>query len=234
MRKKKIGIYQVVCTSNGSRYVGASTNLNSRKSQHFYDLRHNKHANPRIQADYDKFGDESFYFSVLEIVKDPLILLFREQHWIDLLLPEYNAELKAGYSISHVKKPEVRAKISKSVKKLWENPEYRERCLPSNNWKNGIPNRKGAKLSDETKEKIRQANSGENNPNYGKPRSKETKKKISKANAKTYEGAISPDGTIYAPIHNMSEFCREQNLQVSLMIAVMHGRRESHKGWTRV
>jgi hypothetical protein len=39
----------------------------------------------------------------------------------------------------------------------------------------------GRTLSDEAKEKIRLSKLGENNPNYGKSPSKETREKISKA-----------------------------------------------------
>lgn len=43
--------------------------------------------------------------------------------------------------------------------------------------------KRGVKLSDSTKNKLRELNSGSNNPNYGKQRTIETKQKISQANS---------------------------------------------------
>ena len=43
--------------------------------------------------------------------------------------------------------------------------------------------KRGVKLSDETKNKLSQLNTGKNNPNYGLTRSEKTKKKISLANS---------------------------------------------------
>ena len=64
--------------------------------------------------------------------------------------------------------PEVRARISAALT---------GRPSP----KKGIPllHRRGIPVSEETKEKIRIANTGENNPGYGKPRSDEVKAKMS-------------------------------------------------------
>ena len=46
-----------------------------------------------------------------------------------------------------------------------------------------ILSKRGVKLSDETKNKLSQLNTGKNNPNYGLTRSEKTKKKISLANS---------------------------------------------------
>jgi group I intron endonuclease len=229
----KSGVYQIVNIKTNERYIGCTKNFNSRKANHLYDLRNNRNKNPKLQNAYDEYGEENLAFLKLEYVSGSKnLLLEREQYWIDLLLPEYNAELKAGSSTRHVKDPKVKAKISQSMKEVWKDPEYRANYSKV---RGAIPsNRKGAKLSDETKEKIRQANLGKNNPNYGKPRSKKTREKISMAQGKTYDGAVSPDGEIYTPIHNMSRFCKYFDLNVSSMVAVMNGRRNSHKGWVRV
>lgn len=67
------------------------------------------------------------------------------------------------------------------------NPEVRERIRsaltgrPSPKKGLPVPHRQGIPLSEETKEKLSIANTGKNNPNYGKPRSAEVKAKISAA-----------------------------------------------------
>jgi group I intron endonuclease len=229
---KVSGVYQFVCLRNGHKYVGSTTNLAHRKRQHFSDLKTRRHGNPRLQKDYDEFGKAGFSFSILELAT-PDNLLDVEQKWIDLLLPEYNAELKAGKSTSHVSKEEVKEKISNSVRELWKDEEYRKQHCKPRNWKRGVPPRTGVKLSDEEKQKLREMNLGENNPNYGLHRSEETKRIMSAKMAKTYAGAVSPDGEIFAPIHHMRNFCKEHDLGESSMVALMHGRIKQHKGWTK-
>jgi len=231
---KVMGIYRIVNVDNGKTYVGCTNNLSRRRNQHRYKLRRGIHGNPRLQKDFTDFGEESFAFLVLERVKDKTLLLTLEQTWIDKLQPEYNAELKAGYSISHVKDEYVKEKISKSVKQLWADGCYDHLKGVKRNWKAGHPPNLGKKFSKETCAKISKAMTGKGNPNYGKPRSAETKRKMAAKRAKTYAGAISPDGTVYAPIHNLRAFCKEHDLCESTMNALMHKRKDQHKGWTRV
>ena len=114
------------------------------------------------------------------------------------------------------------------MKRLWQDPEYRANFSEKN--KGRVSNRKGVKLSNETKEKIRQANLGKNNPNYGKPRSQPFMDKM----RKTYDGAISPDGDIYSPIVGLNDFCIEHGLDNGQMSRVLNGKSGSHKGWTKV
>lgn len=50
--------------------------------------------------------------------------------------------------------------------------------------------------------------------------------------ALTYPGFIAPDGTVYAPVHNLALFCKDHNLQKSNMCLVAAGKQQAHKGWT--
>jgi len=222
-----IGIYQILCTENGKSYVGATSHLSTRKRQHFSDLRLNKHGNPRLQADYNLLGDK-FNFIVLEYLFDKSMLLRREQDWIDWIKPEYNAELKAGYSIIHVHDPEVRAKISRTVTELWKNPTYKANFVSK--IKGRPSKRKGCKLSEETKEKVRQANLGAKNPNYGKPRPQSFMDKM----RKNYSGIVSPDGEVFTNIVGLNEFCRQHGLDSGGMSRLVGGKIKSYKGWTRM
>lgn len=49
--------------------------------------------------------------------------------------------------------------------------------------------------------------------------------------AKSY-AFLSPTGELFEGI-NISQFCREQNLLISMMSCVRNGKRNHHKGWTR-
>jgi len=50
---------------------------------------------------------------------------------------------------------------------------------------------------------------------------------------KSYPGAVSPDGVVYAPITGLNTFCKEHNLDCGSMSRVMSGKYKHHKGWTR-
>lgn len=80
---------------------------------------------------------------------------------------------------------ETKQKISDTLKKLWENDEYREKM------KKSLSGRIRTPMSDETKQKISLAkmgsNKGENHYNFGKKQSDETKKKMSDAHKKLWE-----------------------------------------------
>lgn len=62
-------------------------------------------------------------------------------------------------------------------------------------------------------------------------RTTQSRVKTAIASAKTYKGFVAPDGTIYQSIFNLTEFCRERNLDTSSMIKVGLGKRKTHKGW---
>lgn len=112
------------------------------------------------------------------------------------------------------------------------------------------PWNKGKKnvYSKATLRKISAALQGKKNPNWGRPRSKETREKISKANKGKNNGMygkfgkkhprskpyafISPDGEIVTGV-SLSNFCKINDLQQSKMWAVLHEKRNHHKGWKK-
>jgi DNA-binding MarR family transcriptional regulator len=55
-----------------------------------------------------------------------------------------------------------------------------------------------------------------------------------KPRRRQYAGAISPDGTIYAPITHLPSFCAEHGLQVSCMRQVLNNNARSYRGWRSV
>lgn len=83
------GIYMLLNTKNGKRYVGSSINIRKRLWEHRALLRHNKHGNPHLQNAWNKYGENFFEYSVLEKC-DEDIRFIREQFYVDTLHPEYN------------------------------------------------------------------------------------------------------------------------------------------------
>ena len=91
----RIGIYKIENLVNGKFYIGSSHNLSHRKSTHFYDLRNNKHRNIHLQRSFNKWGEKSFRFSILEECSIEF-LIEKEQFYIDTFKPHYNILMIAG------------------------------------------------------------------------------------------------------------------------------------------
>jgi hypothetical protein len=105
-------------------------------------------------------------------------------------------------------------------------------------------------LSEETKEKIKNSMMGEKNPFYGKQHNEETKRiigeknkgklkgiklseehklKISISNLKTYQ-FLNPEGELIT-INNLTQFCKENNIDKSGFYKLLNGSFTQHKGW---
>lgn len=83
------GIYMLLNTKNGKKYIGSSINIRKRLWEHRANLRHNHHHNPHLQASWNKYGEESFEYSILEICNEE-VRFEREQFYVNTLNPEYN------------------------------------------------------------------------------------------------------------------------------------------------
>jgi len=64
----QIGVYSITNRANGKRYVGVtSIDFRVRWHQHRIDLRKGRHCNKGLQADWNKVGESSFEFAILEV-----------------------------------------------------------------------------------------------------------------------------------------------------------------------
>lgn len=61
-----MGIYSIRNIINGKSYIGRSVNANLREYSHMGNLKRGKHTNVELQRDYNKYGKDSFEFSILE------------------------------------------------------------------------------------------------------------------------------------------------------------------------
>lgn len=117
--KKRAGVYQIRNTVTGKVYIGSSVSVYARKSAHFHYLKGNKHKNEKLQNSFNKYGQESFVFEVLEYVEDVTKLAEREQYYIDLYNASekgYNILAKADSSLGYKHSEEVKKEISKRQK----------------------------------------------------------------------------------------------------------------------
>ena len=92
------GIYCIMNTINGKRYVGSSKNIYSRWQKHRALLRKGTHWDRHLQNAWNKYGETSFKFIVLCKCPEEE-LLTKEQEYINNLEPEYNNMLEAKRTI---------------------------------------------------------------------------------------------------------------------------------------
>lgn len=92
----KSGIYQIIVNHN--IYIGSSKNIERRYWEHLWKLKYKEHPNIHLQNLYEKYGEDKFELSILEIcnVSD---LIEKEQKWIDLLKPNINKAPVAGSTL---------------------------------------------------------------------------------------------------------------------------------------
>ena len=78
----KMGIYKIINVVNNKFYIGSAVNFSRRKTRHFSELRTNKHNNSKLQNAWNKYGETSFVFAVVEEVQDKALLLEVENRWL--------------------------------------------------------------------------------------------------------------------------------------------------------
>jgi group I intron endonuclease len=92
-KHKLCGIYSI-STPSGSVYVGSSSNIKNRWSDHKSRLRYGKHHSDRLQAAWEKHGN-NLLFEILEIC-DRNDLEHREQYFIETLKAKLNTTPYVG------------------------------------------------------------------------------------------------------------------------------------------
>lgn len=138
------GIYEILNTTDGERYIGSAVDIARRWKQHRIHLRRGSHHSPYLQRAWSKHGAEAFRFTVVETCS-AAALLPREQHYLDALLPGYNSAKIAGSrlgvrhsaesiakiaraSLGHTLSPESRAKVS-AAKRGQKRPAFSREWL---------------------------------------------------------------------------------------------------------
>lgn len=96
----KSGIYVITNTFNGKRYVGQAASIGDRWLTHKSQLNRGRHLSRHLQKAWNKYGADSFTFSVLEYVAaETAALTQREQAWMDEFRPEYNVAPAAATAL---------------------------------------------------------------------------------------------------------------------------------------
>lgn len=188
MTELETGVYCFKNDLNGKVYIGSTRiSFAKRLKQHLYCLSKNKHKNSYLQSAWVKYKGQ-FTFSVLERCEGGMCLI-REQYWLDFYR-SYDRNI--GYNIN--KKAESNAGSTFSEKGLA-------------NIRKANAKRKGVKLSDETRNKIK---AGLNSP--------EVKAKCCRGNYLRRSSSISSITRTKISIANKGK-TRSQNTKSKLRLA---------------
>lgn len=164
------GIYAIKNNANGMVYVGQtrkSKGIKARIREHVGLLKRSVHGNDYLQKAWNKYGENTFsYFIIEEVICDDL-LDTREQHWIDETWnSSYNLHPTANSPKGFSHTPETRLKIGEANKKRIWSEESKTKLSESQ--KNRYKNKPE---SEETKKKRSESH-------IGKKHTQETKEKI--------------------------------------------------------
>lgn len=225
------GVYQILNKINGYKYIGsAALSFDKRFAQHRHLLAKNKHHNNKLQNSYNKYGKESFEYSILQYCPSELCIK-KEQWFMDFEKPYFNISPTAGnvLGIKHTeaqkeanRQRRLGSKMSEEAKRKMSlaRKGRKGRCgftLSQEHKNKIIAANKGKKYSEESRAKISKALKGGKGTMLGKKHNEETKNKIKNSSYKFIYKILTPSGDIIET-KSVKEFSRNNNLNnTSLM-----------------
>ena len=78
------GIYKITNIINSCYYIGSSINIKKRWREHVIMLTKNKHDNAFLQNSWNKYGEKSFKFEIIELTNDINRLIELEQKYLKI------------------------------------------------------------------------------------------------------------------------------------------------------
>jgi group I intron endonuclease len=122
------GVYQIRCLVNDRIYIGSTRQFKNRWRAHRESLNKNKHSNRPLQHAWNKHGEQSFVFEILEIAPVGDVLSCEQRH-LDLRQPYqdrgYNVLKIAGSPRGWKHTSESKAKLAAALR---GRPKSKETC----------------------------------------------------------------------------------------------------------
>lgn len=194
-------IYKIINVVNNKFYVGSTNNMLQRAATHRKRLRAGKHHAKHLQSAWNKYGEASFVFAVVETLPDDVSLFEAEDRWLAEHYGKeycYNASRYADapmrgrigalhFAYGSTMPDDQRNKVSAGLKKYYA--------------EGGTHPRLGQSLTEESRAKISASRKGKNagseHYRFGKTLSEEVRKKIGDAQRGKPKKAgrrLSPEG----------------------------------------
>jgi len=155
-------IYQITNMLTGDFYIGSAQSFARREWQHRYDLKKNQHKNPHMQASWNKYGEESFVFEVIEEHLDGADILEVENTYLHRVVGQNNC-----FNVNRdAKQSRLGQKLSKESREKISKNRKGKMCGPAHY-------RYGQTVSEEVRAKISETQKGRPSPMKGKKMSEE-------------------------------------------------------------
>ena len=221
-------IYAFIDDDNNYFNIGRNKNLKNRIRHHVYRMK--TKVNYPKYSKFNKILRENNLEINRENVTKYVVVIEENIPWVDVndreihYIKEYNKQfdlknLTEGGE-GGVFTEEVRKRLSKNRMGSKHSEESKKKMSESHK---GIPKSEEHKQALKEAWKTRPAHTDET-------RRKMSKTSTGKINIKTYK-CVDPDGKEYITTKGLTQFCKEHNLQQSLMSSVSVGKRKHHKGW---
>jgi group I intron endonuclease len=174
----KAVIYKIINIENAKFYIGSSIVVAARWRKHVRELRAGRHHCPHLQAAWNKYGEDSFVFRVVEVVDPASGLPAAEQRWLDEHHGKEHCYNFAKYvdnsNRGTVRADAHKAALSRALTEFYKNNPHPAtgRVHSTGSRELMSKNRAGKAVSGATRELLRQAN-------LGRTASAETRAKLS-------------------------------------------------------
>lgn len=188
------GIYMIINIINKKIYIGSTINLKERWKKHKQHLRNKKHINCYLQKSWEKYGEESFKFEILQQVTHAEHLISYEQVYMDYYKSYdknigYNIRIKADSNLGIKRNKDTRKKLSIIAKQR--------------------------KMSEETKLKIKNSLLGDKNHFYNKKHKEESKARMGAKGENHFQSKL--DWSKVREIRQLHKTGKYTNIQISKM-----------------
>jgi group I intron endonuclease len=156
-------IYKATNLVNGKIYIGKTIKtLRERVAEHIYSAKH-RHYKSAFHSAILKYGDENFYWEIIDGCLFIESLDALEKHYI----AKFNARVPAGYNLNDGGPGNVGLRHSEETKKKMRSAALGKKHSAERVERNRLSH-VGKKMSDETRLKMSRARMGNKNPNFGK------------------------------------------------------------------
>lgn len=258
--KVKVGlIYRIRNVTNGHYYIGSTNSLALRRNVHLSALRRQRHHSVVLQRAFNKYGENSLVFEVMEDGVPLNELLIKEQEYLDKFKPKYNTNRVAGKPPTYdTFSPESKAKCAAGTRKIIVQYRVKEgfrlrdrRWMQSRDGLVYVREWNSLRLASQTlgiansaiteccRGKIKSAGGfvfkyrdnfiPYNPPSYARFTKQERSERMGVSSSRIYS-ITTPTGE-KTLVRGLKKYCEENNLNVSSMYNLVTGFKKIYRGY---